>query len=175
MSETDLDNKPRTVTKLDLANDLVAEHGISRKQALAMVQTLLDRAFQHLTAEGTTIQLRDFGVMGTKLKPEKWANNPQGGDKVFVPARNVFWFRPSPSMTRRLNDARFDQGWERMAAKSPEELQAQADAADTGRPPLPSPPPGTVTRPSAAPAPPRPAGPAPRPAPLPPGAPVIGS
>ena len=83
-----------TITKKDLAQAVSESTGISKLLALDMVDSLFN-AMREGLIEGNRIEVRRFGVLGTKAtKPKPKARNPRTGEIVYVPARRKTHFKP---------------------------------------------------------------------------------
>jgi integration host factor subunit beta len=70
------------------------------------VEQIVAVVFEALTgalARGDRVELRNFGVFGTKRRGARTARNPSTGEAVAVTAKGVPYFRAGRELGRRLN------------------------------------------------------------------------
>lgn len=94
----------RTVTKRDLCERIAATTGCTGRATKAVVQQFLNE----ITAEiaiGNRIELRDFGVFGTRVRSANKARNPRTSEAVDVPARTVVSFKAGKRMAEKAQGA----------------------------------------------------------------------
>ncbi len=89
------------MTKKDIANAIAQAAGVSRLQAAAIVQRVLDGIIDTLVTEGR-IELRNFGVFEVQRRRPRPARNPRTGERVLVPERFVVTFKPGRAMGQRV-------------------------------------------------------------------------
>ena len=85
------------MTKGDLAKRVANTHNLTQKEALAVINAILDTITGSL-AKGGKVELRGFGSFYTKDRESRTARNPKTGEKVFVPAKRVPGFKASKSL-----------------------------------------------------------------------------
>src|SRR5277367_2590276 len=86
------------MTKRDLVVVISEETGIVQQQVLDVVQRTLDHICAAL-ADGTTVELRNFGVFEVKIRKPRVGRNPnQPKDNVPIPARATVKFRAGKEM-----------------------------------------------------------------------------
>ena len=87
--------------KDDLAKVIAAKFGLSMNIAGEILQTILDELVRGLVL-GSKIELRRFGVFGTKRQKPRIITLPSG-EKITRPAQKVVTFTPSPIVKKTLN------------------------------------------------------------------------
>jgi len=88
-----------TVTKQDLVDRIAERFRFKKQDTRRIVQGFLDEVIDELR-EGNRLEFREFGVFEIKQRAPRKARNPQTGDTVTVPAREVVHFKAG----RRLRD-----------------------------------------------------------------------
>jgi integration host factor subunit beta len=91
------------MTKADLAKRVANTHNLTQKEALAVINAVLDTITGYL-AKGGKVELRGFGSFYTKNRDSRTARNPKTGEKVFVPAKRVPGFKASKSLKKRVSE-----------------------------------------------------------------------
>ncbi len=89
------------LTKADMAESLINELGMNKKEARELVELY----FQELVAclaVGEQIKLSGFGNFDLRDKNERPGRNPRTGEKIAVPARRVVTFRPAKKLKARV-------------------------------------------------------------------------
>jgi DNA-binding protein HU-beta len=89
------------VTKADIAS-LVAEKGLTKKQAMEAVEATLDIIKNALQA-GEKIQLVGFGSFQVRSKRARKGRNPQTGSEITITARKVLKFKPGKALHQTVN------------------------------------------------------------------------
>jgi len=87
------------MTKADLAAQ-VAETGLTKKQAGAAVDTIID-AITGALAKGEKVSLIGFGSFSVKKRKARTGRNPQTGEAIKIKAKTV----PVFSAGKTLKDA----------------------------------------------------------------------
>ena len=87
------------MTKADLAA-AVAETGMTKKQATAAVDTIIDSICGAL-AKGESVRLVGFGTFSVKNRKARIGRNPQTGEELKIKAKKV----PAFSAGKGLKDA----------------------------------------------------------------------
>jgi integration host factor subunit beta len=96
------------MTKKDMARSIAEATGIPERQALAIIQGLLDEIIETLVQE-RRIELRNFGIFEVRVRKPRQARNPKTGEKVVVAERWGVRFQAGLEMEKRvrqLNDER---------------------------------------------------------------------
>ncbi|AOR81312.1 integration host factor subunit alpha (plasmid) [Novosphingobium resinovorum] len=86
-----------TLTRADLAEALHRSVGLSRAEALHMVEQIVDRMSDALAA-GENVKISSFGTFLLNDKRERIGRNPKTGVESPVSARRVVTFRPSQGL-----------------------------------------------------------------------------
>ena len=73
----------KTVTKRELCESIASNAGCAQVTTKAIVQQFLDEMVKQL-AKGNRIELRDFGVFGTRVRPATKARNPRTNGVVDI-------------------------------------------------------------------------------------------
>ena len=84
------------MTKQDLVNE-VAQVGITKKQATAAVNAVLD-AIQADLAAGGKVSLVGFGSFSVKKRAAREGRNPQTGKPLKIKAKKVPVFKPGKAL-----------------------------------------------------------------------------
>jgi DNA-binding protein HU-beta/integration host factor subunit alpha len=86
------------MTKRDLVVQISEETGLAQQQVIEVVQKTLDHICGAL-ADGTTVELRNFGVFEVKVRKARVGRNPnQPATDVPIPKRAVVKFKPGKEM-----------------------------------------------------------------------------
>lgn len=88
--------------KVDLANELYEKIGISKKEALAIVETVLDTIKESLK-NGENVKIAGFGNFIVRSKKERKGRNPRTGEEIGIAPRKVVTFRPSHIFKQYVN------------------------------------------------------------------------
>ena len=94
----------QTVTKRQLCDRIAAQTGCTQLLTKAIVQQFMDEVKQEI-AQGNRIELRNFGVLATRLQPARESRNPRTGEPVKVPPKAVVCFKAGKEMAHRAGDA----------------------------------------------------------------------
>jgi integration host factor subunit alpha len=92
----------KTLTRMDLAEAVYTEVGLTRKAA----QTLVDEVFEELSKtleKGETVKLSTFGNFSVRAKRQRMGRNPKTGVEVPITPRKVLTFRASHILKDRVN------------------------------------------------------------------------
>lgn len=88
------------MNKTELINVVVAESGVSKKDAEAVVTATINAISEALKA-GDKVQLIGFGTFEVKAVAAREGRNPQTGEAMTIPACK----KPSFSASKALKDA----------------------------------------------------------------------
>lgn len=91
------------MTKADIAS-LVAEKGLTKKQAMEAVEATLE-IIKNSLRRGEKIQLVGFGSFQVKAKRARKGRNPQTGSEITITARKVLKFKPGKALHQTVNAA----------------------------------------------------------------------
>ena len=90
------------MTKADLIDEVAKNSDLSKKDAEAIVQAVLDSIIESLKAGGK-VELRGFGSFRLRNRASREGRNPKTGEKVFVPAKKVPYFKPGKDLRELIN------------------------------------------------------------------------
>ncbi len=91
-----------TVTRVDLAEAVYKQVGLSRKESAGLVEVVLAEITEKL-ALGETVKLSSFGSFLVRDKGERVGRNPKTGVEVPIMQRRVIVFKPSNVLKARMN------------------------------------------------------------------------
>ena len=91
----------KTLTRMDLAEAVFREVGLSRNESAGLVEQVLDHVSDALVA-GETVKISSFGTFSVRSKTARLGRNPKTGDEVPLSPRRVLTFRPSHLMKDRV-------------------------------------------------------------------------
>ena len=90
-----------TLTRADLAEALNRRVGLSRADALEMVEAILRHMCDSLS-KGENVKISGFGTFILRDKGERVGRNPKTGIEVPIAPRRVMTFRASQIMRDRI-------------------------------------------------------------------------
>ncbi len=82
------------MTKADLADRVYEKVGLSRKEAVDMIETLFS-SMKGILSEGESIKITGFGTFLVRKKTSRRGRNPKTGEDMEITARKVITFKPS--------------------------------------------------------------------------------
>lgn len=88
--------------KVDIANELYEKIGISKKEAMDIVELVLDTLKESLK-NGETVKIAGFGNFVVRNKRERKGRNPKTGEEIGISPRKVVTFRPSHIFKEYVN------------------------------------------------------------------------
>ena len=92
-----------TLTRADLAEMLNRQIGLSRADAAAMIESILD----HMTGallDGDNVKISGFGTFVLRDKGQRIGRNPKTGEAVDIPAKRVAYFKPGKELKEMINN-----------------------------------------------------------------------
>ncbi len=90
------------MTKADLIDEVARNSDLSKKDAEVIVQAVLDSIVESLK-NGGKVELRGFGSFRLRERGSRQGRNPKTGEKVFVPAKKVPYFKPGKDLKELIN------------------------------------------------------------------------
>jgi len=90
------------MTKAELVDGVAKNSGLSKKDAEVIVQTVLESIIESLRG-GEKVELRGFGSFRLRDRASRQGRNPKTGEKVFVPAKKVPYFKPGKELKELIN------------------------------------------------------------------------
>ena len=90
-----------TLTRADLAEMLNRQIGLSRADAAAMIESILDHMANALL-NGDNVKISGFGTFVLRDKAERIGRNPKTGVEVPITPRRVLTIRASQGMRQKV-------------------------------------------------------------------------
>ena len=90
-----------TLTRMDLAEAVFREVGLSRQESASIVESVLQHISDALV-RGEQVKISSFGTFSIRDKNERIGRNPKTGEEVPITPRRVLSFRPSQLMKDRV-------------------------------------------------------------------------
>lgn len=97
-----------TITKKDLIDKIAASTRCKRTDVKLILQAFLDELIDEL-GRGNRLEFRDFGVLETKERAPRVAQNPKTLQRVQVPAKRTVKFKVGRLLKERLEGPRGPQ------------------------------------------------------------------
>ena len=91
----------KTLTRMDLADAVHEEVGLSRNESSDLVESVLTHMSDAL-ASGNSVKISSFGTFSIRDKAARVGRNPKTGEEVPITPRRVLSFRPSHLMKDRV-------------------------------------------------------------------------
>jgi len=91
----------KTLTRMDLADAVHEEVGLSRNESADLVENVLKQMSDAL-AGGNSVKISSFGTFSIRDKAARVGRNPKTGEEVPITPRRVLSFRPSHLMKDRV-------------------------------------------------------------------------
>ncbi len=91
----------KTLTRMDLADAVHQEVGLSRNDSAALVESVL-RHVSDALVRGETVKISSFGTFSVRDKAARVGRNPKTGQEVPIHPRRVLTFRSSHLMKDRI-------------------------------------------------------------------------
>ena len=92
----------KSVTESDLAAQVAEKAGLSSEQAAAAVEALFAGIAESL-AEGTRVEIRDFGAFFIMQRKARSGRNPETGEEIHVPLRRLARFNPAMALKNAID------------------------------------------------------------------------
>ena len=87
----------KTLTRMDLAEAVHAEVGLSRNESADLVESVLQHVSDALV-RGESVKISSFGTFSIRDKAARVGRNPKTGEEVPILPRRVLTFRASHLM-----------------------------------------------------------------------------
>ncbi|MBO6853238.1 MAG: integration host factor subunit alpha [Marivivens sp.] len=91
----------KTLTRMDLAEAVHAEVGLSRNESADLVESVLNHVSDALV-RGESVKISSFGTFAVRQKSARVGRNPKTGEEVPIHPRRVLSFRPSHLLKDRV-------------------------------------------------------------------------
>lgn len=82
------------MTKADLADKVYEKVGLSRKEAVEIIEILFE-SMKGILSEGESIKITGFGTFLVRKKGTRRGRNPKTGSELQITQRKVVTFKPS--------------------------------------------------------------------------------
>ncbi len=82
------------MTKADLADKIYEKVGLSKKEAVEIMEILFD-SIKNILSEGESIKVTGFGTFLVRKKSARRGRNPKTGLELQISQRKVVTFKPS--------------------------------------------------------------------------------
>lgn len=92
----------KTVTRLDVAEAIYTEIGLSRKDSNDILDMIIDEIIKELSL-GRDVKLSSFGTFSLHDKKARTGRNPKTGVEAVISSRRVISFKPSQTMRKLIN------------------------------------------------------------------------
>lgn len=90
-------SKAPTINLTQLAKDLAEAHGLSRKDANALLQDMMERIAKGLK-KGSRVRLNGIGVLQVRKRPARMGRNPATGAQIKIKASKKVAFRAAKDL-----------------------------------------------------------------------------
>ena len=90
-----------TLTKKDMAEQIIVQVGVGHKEAADCVETVLE-IIKETLEKGEDVSLSGFGKFSTREKTERKGRNPKTGEEMTITPRRVVSFSLSNVLRAKL-------------------------------------------------------------------------
>ncbi|EAQ63749.1 Integration host factor alpha subunit [Marinomonas sp. MED121] len=91
------------LTKADIAENLVDEVGLSKKDSKDLVESFFD-VIRETLIQGEQVKLSGFGNFEVREKSQRPGRNPKTGEEIPITARTVVTFRPGQKLKSKVEN-----------------------------------------------------------------------
>ena len=91
----------KTLTRMDLAEAVFREVGLSRHESAQLVESVLGHISDALV-RGEQVKISSFGTFSVRDKNERIGRNPKTGEEVPILPRRVMTFKSSNVLKSRI-------------------------------------------------------------------------
>ena len=95
----------KTLTKLDLSESIFHKVGLSKRESVMLLDSMLGHISDALVA-GETVKLSSFATFTVRQKSARMGRNPKTGVAAHITPRRVLSFRPSQKMKMRVQKSK---------------------------------------------------------------------
>lgn len=92
---------PTTVSLKQLAADLAGQHGLSKKEAEAILNGFVGLVTKHLK-KGARLRLTGLGILQVRRRPARMGRNPATGEAIKIKASKKVAFRPAKDLKEAI-------------------------------------------------------------------------
>ena len=90
------------MTKADLIDAVYEENGLSKRESIKIVETMLD-IIKETLENGENVKLSGFGNFNIQNKRARRGRNPQTGEEIIISPRRILSFKSSNVLRDVLN------------------------------------------------------------------------
>ena len=94
---------PKTITRVDLLEQIYQEVGLSRHESGQLIEQILEQMSLAMI-KGDAVKISSFGSFLVRDKKERVGRNPRTGDEVTIAPRKVISFRASNILKQMMNE-----------------------------------------------------------------------
>ncbi len=107
------------MTKKEIIRIIADETGLSQLQTREVVERVLKVIVDTVIQEGR-VELRNFGVFEVKTRKQRQIRNPNSGEMMEMPAKDVVVFKPGKELEERIVAAHeMRNRWKEVLEKNP--------------------------------------------------------
>ncbi|MDA0737768.1 MAG: integration host factor subunit alpha [Nitrospirae bacterium] len=88
--------------KADIANEICEQVGVSKTEAMDLVEYVLD-SIKAVLRKGEPVKIAGFGNFMVRSKGERKGRNPRTGEEIAITPRRVVTFRASQIFKKYVN------------------------------------------------------------------------
>jgi integration host factor subunit alpha len=88
--------------KADIANNICEKVGVSKTEAMDLVEYVLD-CMKTVLHKGEPVKIAGFGNFMVRSKGQRKGRNPRTGEEIAITPRRVVTFRPSQLFKKYVN------------------------------------------------------------------------
>lgn len=88
--------------KADIANNICEKVGVSKTEAMDLVEFVLD-SMKAVLQKGEPVKIAGFGNFMVRSKGQRKGRNPRTGEEIAITPRRVVTFRPSQLFKKYVN------------------------------------------------------------------------
>jgi DNA-binding protein HU-beta len=90
-----------TITLKQIAADLAEQNGVSKKDATALLEGMVESFGKHLK-KGNRVRIPGFGILEVKQTKARTGRNPATGATIQIPAKKKVAFRVAKDLKERV-------------------------------------------------------------------------
>lgn len=92
-----------TLTKQGIIENIILNTGLSRKEAVSAIESLID-IIKETLMRGDDVSLSGFGKWSVRSKTQRRGRNPKTGEEIAIAPRRVVSFSLSDVLRDRLEE-----------------------------------------------------------------------
>jgi DNA-binding protein HU-beta len=93
--------KVETVSNRQIAVQMATKHGLTKKQANAIMEDLVTMVTKQLK-KGTRIRLNGLGILQVRRRPARMGRNPATGEAIKIKASKKVAFRAAKELKKAI-------------------------------------------------------------------------